>query len=42
MTDRDDVAQDKELAVHGMFDPNGVHVEGLLAIRKEQLVKHIL
>jgi lipopolysaccharide export system permease protein len=39
MTDRDDQEQDKEVAVHSAFDPNGVHIEGMTAVRKEQTVR---
>ncbi len=41
MTDRDDLEQEKEVLVHGAYDPNGVHIEGMLAVRKEQTVKFL-
>jgi lipopolysaccharide export system permease protein len=34
LADRDDYAGDKELFVSGAFEPNGLHVEGHLAVRQ--------
>jgi lipopolysaccharide export system permease protein len=39
MTERDDPDSEKELWVHGNFDPNGVHIEGVAATRKELSIR---
>jgi lipopolysaccharide export system permease protein len=38
LADRDDPAGEKSLAVHGAFEPNGVHIEGTKAIRRNNSI----
>jgi lipopolysaccharide export system permease protein len=38
VTDRGDPEGTNELLVQGCYDPNGVHIDGLRAIRKERLI----
>lgn len=40
MMERDDPDGEKEMGVHGAFDPSGVHIEGSLAYRKDLSIKH--
>jgi len=39
MTDRDDPDGEKEVSVHGAYDPDGVHIEGAVALRKELVIR---
>jgi lipopolysaccharide export system permease protein len=39
MNDRDDPDGEKPIAVHGAFEPNGVHIAGTRAIRSKKVVK---
>lgn len=39
LSERDDPRGEKDIAIHGAFDPAGVHVEGKFAVRKEKVVK---
>jgi lipopolysaccharide export system permease protein len=39
MTDKDDPDGDKEITVKGAFEPNGIHLEGTSANRKNLVVK---
>ena len=41
MLERDDPDGDREVMVQGAFDPNGVHIEGKQAVRKEMRIKEI-
>ncbi|MSR32008.1 MAG: LptF/LptG family permease [Gemmataceae bacterium] len=38
MNDKDDVAGEKEIAVRGAYEPNGVHIEGERARRNELMI----
>ena len=41
LLDRDDPRGDKQIVVQGAYDANGVHVEGVVATRKDQSVKFL-
>ncbi len=39
MAQRDDPHGEKQIAVQGAYDSNGVHIEGMIAIRKDKSIK---
>jgi len=39
MTERDDPETTKDLWIHGGFEPNGVHIEGIAGMAKEQTIR---
>ena len=39
--DRDDPNSEKDLMVNGAFEPNGIHIEGALASRRDGVVKDL-
>ncbi len=39
VTDRNDPEGNKNLVVQGCYDPNGAHIDGMVAFRRDQLVK---
>jgi lipopolysaccharide export system permease protein len=39
LNDRDDPRGERDIVVHGAFEPNGVHVAGERGLRREKLVK---
>ena len=40
MVERDDPEGEKEMWVHGTYDPTGIHIEGVAATRKDQSIKN--
>ncbi|VTS01336.1 LptF/LptG family permease [Tuwongella immobilis] len=41
MAPRDDPQGDKQIGVRGAFDPNGIHIEGMAAVRRDYTVRYM-